>query len=294
MKKILLLAGLAAWALLATACHSAKPLQTEVRDFADSTAHSYLTLHAELPAPVNAAARQIRQTLIDRMDAQLSQISPGEEQRYFPRFNGNTDDTEALLNYYKEQTLAQIGHFSQEDADERERYIREDNDLSEQEKAEILAEAPAWGYDFKLQKLADTLGYIVFQSQNYIYTGGAHGGVIGDGYLTFDKQSGKQIEPMLDPDCVKDIQPLLIQGLLRYYAECDSPLSEEELRERLQIDGDLIPLPSWTPYPTANGLDFVYQQYEIASYADGMPSFVLPFDEVRPFLTPEARQLLNL
>ena len=69
-------------------------------------------------------------------------------------------------------------------------------------------------------------------------------------------------------------------------------MSEEELKEHLQLEGDLIPLPAWTPYPTADGLCFVYQQYEIASYADGMPAFTLPFDEVQPYLTPEARAIL--
>ena len=70
-------------------------------------------------------------------------------------------------------------------------------------------------------------------------------------------------------------------------------MAEEEMRERLQIEGDLIPLPAWTPYPTAEGLCFVYQQYEIASYADGMPSFTLPVDDVQAWLTPEARAILN-
>ncbi len=274
-------------------CGQNSSLQTEVRDYADSTAHSYLTLHAELPVPADAASKAIRGKLVDMMDTQLSQITFGEPQRYFPRFEGNTDDTEALMAYYKDQTLALIGRLSQEDADERERYIREDGDLSEEEKTEILANSPAWGYEFNLKKLADTLGYVVFQSQNYIYQGGAHGGITGDGYLTFDRKSGRFLEATLDPACTAEIQPLLVKGLLGYYGEFGEKMSEEELRERLQIEGDQIPLPAWTPYPTAEGLTFVYQQYEIASYADGMPAFVLSLDELEPFLTPEARKLLK-
>ena len=285
---------LAAAALAAClSCGQNSSLQTEVRDYADSTAHSYLTLHAELPVPADAASKAIRGKLVDMMDTQLSQITFGEPQRYFPRFEGNTDDTEALMAYYKDQTLALIGRLSQEDADERERYIREDGDLSEEEKAEILADSPSWGYEFNLKKLADTLGYVVFQSQNYIYQGGAHGGITGDGYLTFDRKSGRFLEATVDPACTAEIQPLLVKGLLGYYGEFGEKMSEEELRERLQIEGDQIPLPAWTPYPTPEGLCFVYQQYEIASYADGMPSFVLPYNEVEPWLTPEARQLLG-
>ncbi len=216
----LILTGLAALAaLLVTACNAGKPLQTEVRDYADSTAHSFLTLHAELPVPADAAAKAIRGKLVDMMDTQLSQITFGEPQRYFPRFEGNTDDTDALMAYYQDQTLSLIGRLSQEDADERERYIREDGDLSEEEKAEILANSPAWGYEFNLKKIADTLGYVVFQSQNYIYQGGAHGGITGDGYLTFNRKTGRYIEATVDPACTAAIQPLLVKGLLGYYSE---------------------------------------------------------------------------
>ena len=274
-------------------CSKSHSLQTEVRDYADSTAHAYLTMHAELPVPADAASKAIRKSLIVVMDSQLSQIAPGEPQRYFPPFEGNADDTEALLGYYKDQTLAQIGKLSQDDADEREGYIREDEELSEEQKAEILSNIPSWGYDFKLEKIIDTTAYVVFQSLNYIYMGGAHGGVTGEGFLTFAKKTGQPIEAMLAPGCTADIQPLLVKGLLGYYAECDVKMSEEELKEHLQLEGDLIPLPAWTPYPTADGLHFVYQQYEIASYADGMPSFTLPVDDVQAWLTPEARAILN-
>lgn len=285
---------LAAAALAAClSCSKSQALQTEVRDYADSTAHSYLTMHAELPIPADAASKAIRKSLIDMMDSQLSQIAPGEPQRYFPPFEGNPDDTEALLGYYKDQTLAQIGKLSQDDADERERYVREDEELSEEQKAEILSNIPSWGYDFKLEKIIDTTAYVVFQSLNYIYMGGAHGGVTGEGFLTFDKKTGQQVKQMLDPACVGEIQPLLIKGLTGYYAECGYQMSEEELKQHLMLEGDLIPLPAWALYPTTDGLNFVYQQYEIASYADGMPSFTLPVEDVQAWLTPEAKAILN-
>ena len=93
---ILFAAGLLAASL---SCGKNQPLKTEIRDYTDSTAHSFLTMHAELPVPATAAAKLIRKALIDVMDTQLSQISPGEPQRYFDRFAGDTDDTEALMNY---------------------------------------------------------------------------------------------------------------------------------------------------------------------------------------------------
>ena len=37
-----------------------------------------------------------------------------------------------------------------------------------------------------------------------------------------------------------------------------------------------------------------YQQYEIAAYAAGMPSFTLSYEEAASFLLPEAKKDLGL
>lgn len=42
-----------------------------------------------------------------------------------------------------------------------------------------------------------------------------------------------------------------------------------------------------------DGFHVVYQQYEIACYAAGLPGCVLPYDSVAPLLTPAAKALLN-
>ena len=279
--------------LVLAACKNGSVVQTEVREYADSTSHAFLKMHAELPLPSDAVSSAIRSSLIDVMDGQLSQVSYGEPQRYFPRFDGDAGDTDALLSYYEQQTMKQIAQLSQEDADEREFLIRENDELTAEEREEMLVGFPSWEYDFNLRKVADTLNYVVFLSENYVYMGGAHGGVTGGGYLTYDKKSGSLVEKMLDPACVTDIQPVLVRGLMRYYSEVGAEMPEEEMLEHLQVEGGIIPLPAWTPYPTKEGLVFVYQQYEIASYADGMPSFTVPYAEIKPWLTAEAKSVLS-
>ena len=66
-----------------------------------------------------------------------------------------------------------------------------------------------------------------------------------------------------------------------------------EMHLHLRDDG-LIPLPQWAPMPTADGLKFIYQQYEVTAYVDGMPEFTLTYDEVAPYLLPEAKADLGL
>ena len=68
---------LAAAALAAClSCGQNSSLQTEVRDYADSTAHSYLTLHAELPVPADAASKAIRGKL----------EAPPQKKKWYQRF----------------------------------------------------------------------------------------------------------------------------------------------------------------------------------------------------------------
>lgn len=87
---------------------------------------------------------------------------------------------------------------------------------------------------------------------------------------------------------------LLAAGLVRYYSDNGYETSWDELKESLFIEDGFIPLPSWPLYPSADGLVFVYQQYEIASYAEGMPSFTVPYGDIGPYLTEEAHKLLGL
>lgn len=54
-----------------------------------------------------------------------------------------------------------------------------------------------------------------------------------------------------------------------------------------------IPLPRVEPYFTPKGMCFKYCSYEIASYAADFPSFVLPYDEARQYMTQEALDLID-
>ena len=282
--------GLAVATVLA--CNpSGKELKTETFEFADSTAHAHLSIKAELPVP--GAADAVRARLIDVMDRQLSHIGTYEEERQFPAFEGNAADSKALMAYYQAKSLETLGRMAQEDYDERVESISENDGITEEEKKDILSDMPGWEYDFSLTKDRETDRYVVFLSEDYVYLGGAHGGIIGCGPLTFDKKDGHLVEKFLEASSLQEIQPLLRKGLVEYFSEDGEAVQPEQLDDWLMLEGGLIPFPSWTPYPSEDGLVFTYQQYEIASYADGMPSFTLSYDEVLPFLTEDAKKLIG-
>ena len=280
--------------LAALACNpSAKDLKTETFDFADSTAHSHLTIKAELPVPGNGASAQIRTRLIDVMDEQLSHIGTYEKDRMFPAFEGNRDDSKALMEYYRTQAAGTIGSVSGEDYAERVQSLDENDGLTEEEKAEILSTMPGWEYSFSLCKTAETDRYVVFLSEDYVYQGGAHGGILGRGPLTFDKKDGHLIEQFLEASSLGDMQPLLRKGLTEYFSDGGTEVSPEQLDEWLMLENGQVPFPTWEPFPSEDGLVFTYQQYEIASYAAGMPNFTIPYADILPYLTQEARQVLG-
>lgn len=281
----------------AAACHpsSGQDLKTDVYLSADSTAHSSLSIKAELPLPgQGAAAERIRTALIQVMDVQMSHIGTYEEDRLFPAFGGESDDTHALMEYYRGKSLETIGQLSQEDFDERVKTIKEEEGLSEAEMEEILSGMPGLEYDFSLLKNRETDRYVIFLSEDYFYLGGAHGGITGCGGLTFDKKDGHLVERFLELSSLKALQPLLRKGLTDYFTDDGEQVTPDLLDDFLFLESGIIPFPSWTPFPSEDGLVFTYQQYEIAAYAAGMPSFTLPYDDILPYLTPEAKELLGL
>ena len=287
--------GLAILAAVACRPSGGKDLQTETVNYEDSLAHADLSIKVELPvAGQGAAADRIRASLVDVMDGQLSHIGSYEEERLFPAYEGSTDKTDLLLEYYRGKALESIGKQAQEDYDERVASIEENDGLTEDQRKEILDEMPGWEYEFNLLKDRETDKYVVFLSQDYVYLGGAHGGVTGRGGLTFDKKDGVLVDKMLDPASLDAIQPLLRKGLTKYFSDEDMEITQEELDNYLFLETGVVPFPAWTPYPSEEGLVFTYQQYEIAAYAAGMPEFTVPYADILPYLTPEAKALLDV
>ena len=73
-------------------------------------------------------------------------------------------------------------------------------------------------------------------------------------------------------------------------------MSDEELLDYLFAeqaeDLNNLPLPCNAPYLSETGVVFLYTQYEIAPYSSGIITFEIPFADIRPFLTPEALELI--
>ena len=125
-----------------------------------------------------------------------------------------------------------------------------------------------------------------------MYGGGAHGSAVSY-RVNILKSSGRVLGATVDAAQLEAIQPLLLHGVTTYINAQGQKVTEDEALKLLFIDKGIIPLPAHAPYLAADGLHFVYQQYEIGPYAMGMVSFTLPYDKVKPYMTAEALQLLE-
>lgn len=147
--------------------------------------------------------------------------------------------------------------------------------------------------------------YVSYVLSTYEYTGGAHGmkTVVG---RTFSQIDGKQYGWELLKDTAKTgFRKLLKKGARKYFSTDKSrgEITDEELCEMLLLDIsgspvtvqqlDSFPLPSTPPYFTRKGVTFVYQAYEIAPYAAGIPTFTVDFDDIDKYLSDEGKQLLK-
>lgn len=268
---------------------------TKVFCFKDSCQHLVVSLSLELPMGKDSASMQIRDSLIADFIQNVQHPGYAEEDNVIKPYTGDYTDPQLLVDYYGKAGYEYLLKLSKSDYDDRMQYLEEDTTMTDEEKQNIMQDVPQWAYDLTVKQVSDTLGIMVYFSQVYIYCGGAHGGIGGTGALTFDKDTGNKISCFVKPDATKALQPMIRKGLRQYYAECGETISDNELTERLMMEGTIVPLPQSAVYPntTADSLIFTYGQYEIASYADGMPSFKLAVKDLKEYLCPKGKALLE-
>lgn len=278
---------------LAVSCRSIQaPIEIENRTFEDEAAYVTTALDVDLPVANGAVATAIRGKLAEILYQDICNVTRVDDNPDFEAFAGDAADTQALMGYYEERLAAALAAASDFEYAERIEGIMEATTLSDSEKADYVRNIGKWAFDYSLKKVEETDRYIVFKSEYYVNYGGTHGGILGAGPLTFSKQDGHLVSDFFEPGSAAQMQPLLREGMLEYFG----PRMEGtglELDVFLSLpEGGAVPLPAWAPQPVADSLHFVYQQYEIAPYAAGMPEFSLPVGQLKDFLTDDAVKIL--
>jgi hypothetical protein len=147
---------------------------------------------------------------------------------------------------------------------------------------------------FAFSYTSDQAVYVHYNDDNWLvtelftssYTGGVHGNYASS-FANIDlaqKRVWKLDEIVTDRS---GLRPLLNDAAISYFDL--KPGSGME--KRLLVDE--VP-PTDNVYIGAKGLSFVYNPYEIASYADGQITLYLPYKKLFPLLSPAFRQRMQL
>ncbi len=140
-------------------------------------------------------------------------------------------------------------------------------------------EMPGWKAEIKAEVSYEDPYWLSIRLNSYTYTGGAHG-YASVRYLNFDKSRGAELEAW---------ELFTNQGDFQRFAE-DKFRLQENIPDGKPINStgfmfeeDRFYLPENIGL-TTEGVMLHYNQYEVASYADGPIELTLPFGEVRRFL----------
>ena len=132
--------------------------------------------------------------------------------------------------------------------------------------------------------------YVTYFVTHDLYLGGAHGSHMLDG-VTFRKCDGRRIGwDVFTGRYDENFANLVKNGLKEYWQIS----SDKELKSYFLDENDFysVPLPECAPLFTEDGVRFVYNEYEIAAYASGRPSFTVPYSEIGDYMMVTAKRLL--
>lgn len=240
-------------------------VQTTTVSATRTSRYADVKMSVEVPAVASEVEKKMLVQLWDVIDKSVSASYDGES-RIMPKYKGDVSDSKKAVNYYASKIFNAIEKECKQDRAEMGADDTNDEDIMKFER------------DITVKKQADLDHHVVFIISWYGYSGGAHGGTVNT-FVTFNKNTGDQVEKVLPKSAGSSLQREMRDGLCKFF-EC----KEKDLYDNLLIETKTIPMPQQPPYLTKDGVEFSYQQYEIAPYSSGMPTFTIPYSKLKDLL----------
>lgn len=143
-----------------------------------------------------------------------------------------------------------------------------------------------WSAESRATVVMNEVDWLVIKSFSASYSGGAHGNY-GSSFIVLDRAGKRQ---WTLTDVVADtaaLAPFLLAAAVdRWRLSPEAPITERLLVDAVPVTGNF--------YLTPTGLGFVYNPYEIASYADGEVHLFIPYKRTLLLLTEEFKQRMKL
>ena len=248
------------------------PLEVSTYTAQDSTRYAFTEI--ELDYPTGGPA-----VLVDSIRKWMDETLGGT-------YGGDMEDGQALVNFYQKLSDDELKSEWEELRAEME--VDEDDpegdgmfSIPSEDHTSLKMD---WQNDF----------FVTYNHSFSVYSSGAAHGLEGNFGTTFLKEDGSRVtwNDIVGAD-TDDFQALLREGLKSYF----DVETDEELAEQLFLYDDHtlynIPLPNMEPCVRAEGIEFYYSEYEIASYSSGTPSFIVPVDRIRTLLSERLQHIFD-
>ncbi|MBT0607015.1 DUF3298 and DUF4163 domain-containing protein [Aequorivita echinoideorum] len=147
------------------------------------------------------------------------------------------------------------------------------------DKAQFPDLAGAYFAEISVNEIYNSPEHLCFELRQYLYTGGAHGyGTTS--FLNIDKKTG---EELTFKEIFKNEKDFKSFAEKKFRNQQQIPSEAPITATGLWFENDKFFLPKSVGF-TKDSLIFVYNQYDIASYADGQIELKIEMKEVAPFL----------
>jgi len=125
---------------------------------------------------------------------------------------------------------------------------------------------------------------LTIELKSYLFTGGAHG-YSSNRFLNFDKRKGKELENW---ELFKDLEHFKKFAETKFRIQERIPQDDTINSTGFMFERDGFYLPENIGF-TEKGLMLLYNQYEVASYAEGAIMLTLPYGEVKNYLSGKVK-----
>ncbi len=196
-----------------------------------------------------------------------------------PEAQGKTALALAINRAVEEEIIALLLFEEEEESNTMEDAMRSFKTGYTETKKRFSGENTPWEATIKGNVRYEDTTHLTVELTSYIFTGGAHG-YNAHMFLNFDKKKGKEIEAWELFTDQEDFQNFAEQK----FREKESIPADKSINHTgLMFEKDRFYLPENIGF-TEQGIQLLYNPYEVASYADGPIVLTLPFEEVRPYL----------
>lgn len=148
------------------------------------------------------------------------------------------------------------------------------------DKAQFPDMAGKYFAEISVNEIYTSKKHLCFEMRQYLYTGGAHGyGTTS--FLNIDPKTG---EELTSKELFKDNKEFIVFAEKKFRAEQKIAKDQSINENGFWFDNDEFYLPESVGF-SQDSLIFVYNQYDIASYADGHIELKIAIKEAKPFLS---------